>query len=200
MVLEDPCKHFAGVLLLLVDLHVVLIADHDRALAVTSAAARADASDHEACDPQEEVRGLNRPLNGDLILGIDRRLIRDLSPGLVDEGERAREDAGRRPLRKAQELVTRRPRGWVDGQGYRVVDRDRRGRGRGRVREDHVARVGVRALLAVGVLAEEPQGEAGPLPLFRPIEGPRRQHRLLAQDTRDDRAAHDRLAVAALDC
>ena len=75
------------------------------------------------------MRGLNRRLNG------------ELSPGLVDEGERAREDAGRRPFREAQELVARRPRGRVDGQGYRVVDPDRRGRDR--VREDHVTRVGV---------------------------------------------------------
>ena len=185
-VLQDPCQRVGCFLILQVSLRVALVADRHRALSVASAAARADASDHEASDPQEEVRGL------------DRRRIGDLGPGLVDEGERAREDAGRRPLRKAQELVTRRPRGWVDGQGYRVVDRDRRGRGRGRVREDHVARVGVRALLAVGVLAEEPQGEAGPLPLFRPIEGPRRQHRLLAQDTRDDRAAHDRFVAGTL--
>ena len=67
----------------------------DRALAVTSAAARANASDHEARDPQEEVRGL------------DRRRIGDLSPGLVDERERAREDAGRRALREAQEHWSR---------------------------------------------------------------------------------------------
>ena len=100
----------------------------DRALAVASAAARADASDHEARDPQEKVRGLNR------------RLVGGLSPGLVDEGERARENAGCRSLREAQELVARRPRVGVDGEGHRVVDRDRRGRGC--VREENVTRVG----------------------------------------------------------
>ena len=106
-----------------------LVAGHeDRALAVASAAVRADASDHEARDPQEEVRRLDR-----LLVGV-------LSPGLVDEGERAREDAGRRALRETQELVARRPRGRVDGEGYRVVDVNRRGRSG--VREENVTRVG----------------------------------------------------------
>ena len=88
----------------------------------------ARASDHEARNPQEEVRGLNRRLNG------------ERPPGLVDEGERAREDAGCRALCETQELVARRPRLWVDGEGHRVVDWDFRGRGR--VREENVTRVG----------------------------------------------------------
>ena len=71
---------------------------------------------------------------------LDGRLIGNLSPGLVDERERAREDAGRRALREAQELVARRPRLWVDGQGHRVVDWDFRGRSG--VREENVTRVG----------------------------------------------------------
>ena len=109
--------------------HLNLVVGHeDPALAVASASARADASDHEARDTQEEVRGL------------DFHRIGELRSGLVDEGERAREDAGRRALREAQELVARRPRGWVDGEGHRVVDRYRRGRGR--VREENVTRVG----------------------------------------------------------
>ena len=70
----------------------------------------------------------------------------------------------------------------------------------GRVREKNVTRVGDRTWFAIGVLAEEPQGKASPLALVWPVKGLRRQHRLFAQDTRDDRAAHDRLAVAALDC
>ena len=128
MVRQDPCKRVGGFRILSADFHVVLVADHHRALAVASAAARADASHHQARDPQEEARGL------------DFRRIGELSPGLVDECERAREDTGRCALREAQELVARRPRLWVDGQGHRVVDRDRRGRGR--VREENVTRVG----------------------------------------------------------
>ena len=167
--------------------HIVLGSDCDRALSVASAAARADASDHEASDPQEEVRGL------------DRRRIGDLGPGLVDKGERAREDAGRRPLRKAQELVTRRPRGWS-------MDRDT------------VSWTGI-AEAEAGAASEkitwrgwgsEPCLPSGFWPKSHrakpvhfpspPHRGPRRQHRLLAQDTRDDRAAHDRVVAATLDC
>ena len=128
MVLEDPCKRVGGFRILQVGLYVVLVADHHRALAVASAAARADASDHEARDPQEEARCL------------DFRRIRELRPGLVDESERAREDAGRRAFREAQELGACCPRLWVDGEGYRVVDWDRRSRGC--VREENVTRVG----------------------------------------------------------
>ena len=106
----------------------LVVGHEDCALSVTSVAARADASDHEASDPQEEV------------CGLDRRRIGELNPGLVDERERAREDAGRRALREAQELVARRPRLWVDRQGHRVVDWDFRGRSR--VREENVTRVG----------------------------------------------------------
>ena len=78
-----------------------MVGHEDRALAVATAAARADASDHEARNPQEEVRGLNRPLNGDLIFGLNRRLNGERHTGLVDEGERAREDSGRRALCEA---------------------------------------------------------------------------------------------------
>ena len=128
LVLQDSFKRVGGFRILSADFHVVFVADRHRALAVASASTRADASDHEARDPQEEVRGL------------DRLLVGGLSPGLVDEGERAREDSGRRALREAQELVASRPRLWVDGEGHRVVDRD--SRGRGHVREKNVTRVG----------------------------------------------------------
>ena len=64
--------------------------------------------------------------------------------GRADNGRRRKyyaiTDAGRRALREAQELIARRPRLRVDGEGYRVVDRDRRGRGG--VREENVTRVG----------------------------------------------------------
>ncbi len=87
----------------------------------------------------------------------------------------------------------------VDGEGHRVVDWDRRGWGRVRRRERDVG--GGLSLPLLWVLAEEPEGKAGPLPftsLCWPVKGP--PPTLLAQYTCDDCAAHDRVIPGTLDC
>ena len=127
--------------------------------------------------------------------------------------EGSSEDPRRGPLRETQELVARGPRVGVNGQGHGVVDghvRDGRG-----IRENHVAGSGVFPRGEVGVLAEQPLGEALPRPLgvvgsigstgcagrsCRSVERAGSDEGLFAQDSRDDRATHDRVVAATLDC
>ena len=102
--LLDPRESFSSFAIKLAIRQIVSIDDRDRTLAVAPTAPRADASDHEASDAQEEVGCV-------YCLVVAERCAR-----LVDELEGASEDPRRGSLRETQELVARGPCVGVNGQ------------------------------------------------------------------------------------